>query len=106
MIVAGHTIVGLSRLPLADLAIWLERLWDTVSSEEWVITEPIIDDLHERVRHLIDVVRAYLTMDRASPTLSADWIIDLEPGGGDAGGRIIAKGTPEQIAQEPASYTG
>ena len=37
---------------------------------------------------------------------SADYIIDLGPDGGDEGGRIIAKGTPEEIIKNPTSYTG
>jgi excinuclease ABC subunit A len=36
----------------------------------------------------------------------ADWIIDLGPEGGEAGGYVVAEGTPEQIAQTEASYTG
>jgi excinuclease ABC subunit A len=36
----------------------------------------------------------------------ADWVIDLGPEGGDGGGRIVAEGTPEEIAQVAASYTG
>ena len=36
----------------------------------------------------------------------ADWVIDLGPEGGDAGGRIVAEGTPEQIAKVAESYTG
>jgi len=37
---------------------------------------------------------------------TADWIIDLGPEGGAGGGRVVATGTPEQIATVPASYTG
>ena len=37
---------------------------------------------------------------------TADYIIDIGPEGGDRGGRVVAKGTPEQIAQNPGSYTG
>ena len=36
----------------------------------------------------------------------ADWIIDLGPEGGEQGGRIIAEGTPEEVALIPESYTG
>ena len=46
------------------------------------------------VEHNLEVVKA------------ADWVIDLGPEGGAAGGRLIAEGTPEQIAQDPGSYTG
>jgi excinuclease ABC subunit A len=46
------------------------------------------------IEHNLDVVK------------SADWIIDLGPEGGDAGGEVVASGTPEEIAGSPASYTG
>jgi excinuclease ABC subunit A len=46
------------------------------------------------IEHNLDVIKC------------ADWIIDLGPEGGDAGGRIIASGTPEQVAMVDASYTG
>ena len=45
------------------------------------------------IEHNLDVVK------------SADWIIDLGPEGGDGGGRIIAQGTPEQVAKVKESYT-
>jgi excinuclease ABC subunit A len=37
---------------------------------------------------------------------TADWIVDLGPEGGDAGGHVVAVGTPEEIAANNASYTG
>ena len=37
---------------------------------------------------------------------NSDWIIDLGPEGGDEGGKVIAFGTPEQVAHNPHSYTG
>jgi excinuclease ABC subunit A len=46
------------------------------------------------IEHNLDVVRA------------ADWIIDMGPEGGDAGGRIVATGTPEDIAKVKESHTG
>ncbi|MEN6534200.1 MAG: excinuclease ABC subunit UvrA, partial [Bryobacteraceae bacterium] len=46
------------------------------------------------IEHNMDVIRA------------ADWIIDLGPEGGDRGGYVVVKGTPEQVAASEASYTG
>ncbi|MBR3355861.1 MAG: excinuclease ABC subunit UvrA [Oscillospiraceae bacterium] len=46
------------------------------------------------IEHNLDVIK------------TADWIIDLGPEGGDAGGEIIACGTPEEVAQNDKSYTG
>ncbi|MBC7655675.1 MAG: hypothetical protein H7147_00710, partial [Frankiaceae bacterium] len=37
---------------------------------------------------------------------TADWVIDLGPEGGHRGGQIIAEGTPEALAANPASHTG
>ena len=36
----------------------------------------------------------------------ADWIVDLGPEGGDKGGRIVASGTPEEVAEVAESFTG
>jgi excinuclease ABC subunit A len=37
---------------------------------------------------------------------AADWVVDLGPEGGDKGGRVVAQGTPEEVAEVAASYTG
>lgn len=37
---------------------------------------------------------------------TADWVIDMGPEGGDGGGRVVAQGTPEEIARSKASHTG
>ena len=49
---------------------------------------------------------AILAMGGEGGGVLADWIVDLGPEGGSGGGQIIAEGTPEQVAQNPASHTG
>lgn len=46
------------------------------------------------IEHDLDVMR------------SADYIIDMGPGGGEAGGRVVAAGTPDEVAQNEQSITG
>ena len=46
------------------------------------------------IEHNLDVIK------------SADWVIDLGPEGGEAGGKIVAQGTPEEVAGNPHSHTG
>jgi excinuclease ABC subunit A len=46
------------------------------------------------IEHNLDVIK------------TADWVLDLGPEGGDAGGRVVATGTPEQVAEARESYTG
>jgi excinuclease ABC subunit A len=46
------------------------------------------------IEHNLDVIK------------SADWVIDLGPEGGEQGGKVIATGTPEQVARNPQSHTG
>ena len=46
------------------------------------------------IEHNLDVIR------------SADWMIDMGPEGGSGGGMVVAEGTPEQVAKNPASHTG
>jgi excinuclease ABC subunit A len=84
----GHTLylldeptTGLHLADTARLLLVLQRLVNTGNS---VIV----------VEHNLDFVKA------------ADWVIDLGPEGGVAGGQLIAEGTPEHVAQVPASYTG
>ena len=69
--VHGQTIIDLSRLPLTELATWLDALPNVVTPEAQPIITPILDDLHARVRRLVDVGAGYLTLLRGSPTLSA-----------------------------------
>jgi excinuclease ABC subunit A len=67
---AGRTIVDVSRQPLSALATWVQDLRRVLSAAEWSIAEPVVADLTERIRHLVDVGAGYLTLERASPSLS------------------------------------
>jgi excinuclease ABC subunit A len=71
-------------LHFADINMLLDVLNQLVEKGNSVIV----------IEHNMDVIK------------TADWIIDLGPEGGDNGGKIVAEGTPEQIAEIPNSYTG
>jgi excinuclease ABC subunit A len=80
----------------------------------YVLDEPSIG-LHPRdnnrlldtLRGLRDLGNTVLVVEHDDDTIrTADWIVDLGPGAGEHGGRIIAEGTPEQILEHPKSLTG
>ncbi len=71
-------------LHFADVERLLEMLGRLVEAGNTVVV----------IEHNLDVIK------------TADWLIDLGPEGGDAGGEIVATGSPEAVAAEPASYTG
>jgi len=69
--VAGRTLISLAHLPLNDLRDWLNSLHPHFTDDEKLIAEPILDDLHDRIGRLLQVGAGYLSLERASPTLSA-----------------------------------
>jgi excinuclease ABC subunit A len=71
-------------LHFADVAKLLEVLHELVDQGNTVIV----------IEHNLEVIK------------TADYIVDLGPEGGDAGGKVVATGTPEEVAKVPASYTG
>ncbi|HET9913294.1 MAG TPA: excinuclease ABC subunit UvrA, partial [Anaerolineales bacterium] len=85
---SGHTLYLLDEpttgLHIDDATRLLDVLQRLVDADNSVVV----------IEHNLDVIR------------SADWIIDLGPQGGAAGGEIVAEGTPEQVAQTPGSATG
>ncbi|CAL9489318.1 UvrABC system protein A [Streptomyces sp. enrichment culture] len=169
--VRGLGIVEAARLPLTGLAAWLAGLREQVTPDEWLFVEPVVADLTERVRRLVDVGVGYLTLDQPTPSLSAgetqrlrlaallgsgltgvlyvldeptiglhpsdtarlidvlrrlrdlgntvlviehdldvlraaDHVVDIGPGAGRDGGRVVAEGTPEEVAATEGSVTG
>jgi excinuclease ABC subunit A len=80
----------------------------------YILDEPTTGLHFEDIRKLLEVL--HVLVDQGNTILviehnlevikTADWIIDIGPEGGDGGGRIVATGTPEDVAQVEGSYTG
>jgi excinuclease ABC subunit A len=85
---SGNTLYLLDEpttgLHFADIEILLEVFYRLRDTGNTLIV----------IEHNLDIIKC------------ADWIIDLGPGGGEQGGEIIATGTPQEIAENPASLTG
>jgi excinuclease ABC subunit A len=69
--VAGRTIIELSQASLEEVSAWLEVLAGALSSAERQVAAPVIEDVRERIRRLVAIGVGYLSMERATPSLSA-----------------------------------
>ena len=66
-----------------------------------------IEKLLEVLQRLVDAGNTVLVIEHNLDVIKqADWIVDLGPEGGEAGGEVIVTGTPEQVAETDGSYTG
>jgi excinuclease ABC subunit A len=66
-----------------------------------------VDRLLEVLQRLVDAGNSIVVIEHNMEIIKgADWIIDLGPEGGDAGGEVIAQGTPEEVAENERSFTG
>ena len=66
-----------------------------------------VDKLREVLSRLVDAGNTVIVIEHNLDLIkNADYIIDMGPEGGDNGGTVIGTGTPEQLAENPASYTG
>jgi excinuclease ABC subunit A len=66
-----------------------------------------IEKLLEVLQRLVDTGNTVLVIEHNLDVIKqSDWIVDLGPEGGDAGGEVVATGTPEDVAEVEASYTG
>jgi excinuclease ABC subunit A len=80
----------------------------------YLLDEPTVGLHYEDVRKLIEILSSLVNYGNTVVVIehnmdvikSADYIIDFGPEGGDNGGKIVAKGSPEEIANNPKSYTG
>ena len=80
----------------------------------YILDEPTTGLHFEDVKKLLEVLHALVGTGNTVIVIehnlevikTADWIVDLGPGGGDKGGRVVAEGTPEAVARVPDSYTG
>jgi len=97
----GKTVASRSRQPLAT------------KGQLFLFDEPTtglhFDDiakLMRALRKLLDVGHSLIVIEHNLDVIRAsDWLIDLGPDGGDAGGRIVAQGRPEDVRLHPTSYT-
>jgi len=86
----------------------------TTGNTLYILDEPTTGLHFDDVRKLLDVLNRLADVGNTIVIIEhnmdvvkcADYIIDLGPEGGEAGGRVVAEGTPEAVARNPRSYTG
>ena len=115
----GYIKLGQSSTPLSGgeaqrvkLATELSRR--STGSTFYILDEPTTGLHMDDVKKLIDVLQKLVDAGNTVLVIEhnldvikcADHLIDLGPEGGDGGGRVVASGTPEQAAENPASFTG
>jgi excinuclease ABC subunit A len=115
----GYVKLGQSALTLSGgeaqrVKLALELSKRSTGRTLYILDEPTTGLHFADVKQLMDVIQRLVDQGNTvimiehnlDVLLQADHIIDLGPEGGDKGGQIIAVGTPEQIAECDASYTG
>ncbi len=85
-----------------------------VQKSIYLLDEPTVGLHYEDVKKLIDILQRLVEKGNTVVVIehnldlikNADYVIDIGPEGGERGGKIVAKGTPEDVANNPKSYTG
>jgi excinuclease ABC subunit A len=80
----------------------------------YLLDEPTTGLHFDDVRKLLDVLNELVSLGNSVVVIEhnlevikySDYIIDLGPGGGEKGGKVVVEGTPEQIARDRRSHTG
>ncbi len=80
----------------------------------YLLDEPTVGLHYDDVAKLIDVLNRLVEKSHSVMLIehsmdiikSSDYLIDIGPEGGSGGGKLVAKGTPEEVANNPKSYTG
>jgi excinuclease ABC subunit A len=80
----------------------------------YILDEPTTGLHFDDIKRLLDVLQRLVDLGNTVVVIehqldvvkSADWVIDLGPEGGDAGGQVVVAGTPEQVVRSRRSYTG
>ena len=85
-----------------------------LSKTIYILDEPTVGLHYEDVRKLMEILQKLV--DHGNTVLviehnldvikNADYVIDIGPEGGEAGGKVVAKGTPEEVSEKEGSYTG
>jgi excinuclease ABC subunit A len=115
-----HLLTGLKPQPELPLEMAPARRRGRTTSASlskrnlFILEEPTIGLHIADVQRLVNVLQRLVESGHSVLVIEhnldliaeADWVIDLGPEGGEAGGRIVAAGTPEQVAKNKASHTG
>ena len=89
-------------------------LKDQLEEPLYILDEPTTGLHSHDIKKLLEILKAFVNTGNTVVVIehnldvikTADWIVDMGPEGGAEGGKIIAEGTPEKVAQIGHSYTG
>ncbi len=110
----GQSATTLSGGEAQRVKIASELYRPTTMKTLYLLDEPTVGLHYEDVRKLIEILQELVRRGNTVVVIehnldlikSADYLIDFGPGGGTGGGKVVAKGTPEEVAETEGSYTG